>query len=62
MLVVLKKEDEDRKGSGNDYRIRYMHADSLLPGNNIAQSEESHEDSRLSCVETFPHPGQMTEV
>ena len=37
-----------------------MPADSLLPGNNTAQSEESHEDSRLSCVETFPHPDQMT--
>jgi len=37
-----------------------MLANSLLPGNNTVQSEESHEDSRLSCVETFPHPGQMT--
>ena len=35
-------------------------ADSLLPGNNTTQSEEIHEDSHLSCAETFPHPGQMT--
>lgn len=33
----------------------------LLPGNNTAQSEETHVDSPPSCAETFPHPDQMTE-